>query len=115
MQFKVNPLPLKEKEIEDTKTFIYEGYDILTKEKELEREYKIPPVQTAEEVIGFYARRIAHNIKLPSQFAALAPKIREFFEKKAFGQKVDLADSLVVKAMSTNLACYVVIKEFEKA
>jgi len=115
MQFKVNPLPLKEKEIEETKTFIYEGYDILTKEKELEREYQIPPVQTAEEVIGFYARRIAHNIKLPSQFAALAPKVREFFEKKAFGQEVDLTDQLVINAMSTNLASYVVIKEFEKA
>lgn len=115
MQFKVNPLPLKEKDIEETKTFIYEGYDILTKEKELEREYQIPPVQTAEEVIGFYTRRIAHNIKLPSQFAALAPKVREFFENKAFGQEVDLTDPLVINAMSTNLASYVVIKEFEKA
>jgi type III restriction enzyme len=112
--FKNNPLPLKAKDIEETKSFIYEGIDILTNEKLLEREYKIPPAQTAEEVVGYYARRIAQNIKLPSQFSALAPKVREFFEVKAFGKKVDLTDSLVIRAMSTNLASYVVIKEFEK-
>ena len=42
-------------------------------------------------MIGYYSRRIAEAVKLPSQFAALAPKVREFFEKKAFGQSVDLS------------------------
>lgn len=115
MQFKINPLPLKEKKLENTKTFLYEGRDILTNEKLLEREYKIPIAQTAEEVIGYYSRRVAQNLKLPSQFAALAPKIREFFEKKAFGKSVDLNDKAVVRAMSSNIASYVVVHEFEKA
>ncbi len=114
MNFNVNKLPLKGKEIADTKKFIYEGRDILTDEKLLEREYSIPPAQTAEEVIGYYARRIAQNIKLPSQFAVLAPKVRDFFERKAFGQTVDLSDPVVIKAISSNIASYVVIKEFEK-
>jgi len=114
MKFNINKLPLKGKEIEDTKTFIYEGRDILTDEKLLEREYSIPPAQTAEEVIGYYARRITQNIKLPSQFAVLAPKVREFFEHKAFGQTVDINDPMVIKAMSSNIAAYVVVKEFEK-
>ncbi|MDZ4808199.1 MAG: DEAD/DEAH box helicase family protein [Bacteroidota bacterium] len=114
MKFNINKLPLKGKEIEDTKTFIYEGRDILTDEKLLEREYSIPPAQTAEEVIGYYARRIAQNIKLPSQFAVLAPKLREFFERKAFGQTVDLADKNVILAMGSNVASFVVTKEFEK-
>ncbi len=113
MKFKVNPFPLKEKG--EIKSFIYEGRDILTNEKLLEREYKIPPSQTPEEVIGYYARRIAQDIKLPSQFASLAPKVRDFFERKAFGKKVDLNDELVIRAMSSNLASYVVLKEFEKA
>ncbi|MCX7986210.1 MAG: DEAD/DEAH box helicase family protein [Bacteroidales bacterium] len=115
MKFNINTLPLKAKEIIDTKKFIYEGRDILTDEKLLEREYSIPQAQTAEEVIGYYARRIAQNVKLPSQFAVLAPKVREFFEKKAFGETVDFNDPVVVKAMSSNIASYVVIKEFEKA
>lgn len=115
MKFNINKLPLKGKEITDTKKFIYEGRDILTNEKLLEREYKIPQAQTAEEVIGYYARRITQNIKMPSQFAALAPKVRDFFEHKAFGQNVDLADPNVIMALSSNIASYVVIKEFEKA
>lgn len=112
--FRSNPLPLVEKS-EDIKTFEYEGIDILTNETLFKREYKIPPAQTPEEVIGYYARRITQNLKLPSQFAALAPKIREFFEQKAFGKQVNLYEPLVIKAMSTNVANYVVSKEFEKA
>ncbi|HHN47607.1 MAG TPA: hypothetical protein ENN08_01495, partial [Bacteroidales bacterium] len=96
MKFNINVLPLKGKEFEETKKFIYEGRDILTDEKLLEREYTIPPTQTAEEVIGYYARRIAQNIKLPSHFALLAPKIRDFFERKAFGKTIDLNDINVV-------------------
>src|SRR5579859_2386532 len=115
MKFSINKLPLKGKEIEEMRNFIYEGRDILTDEKLLEREYKIPPAQTSEEVIGYYARRVAQNIKLPSQFAVLAPKIREFFEYKAFGGKVDLNDPNVILAISSNIASFVVIKEFEKA
>lgn len=115
MKFNINKLPLKGKDIDDTKTFIYEGRDILTDEKLLEREYSIPPAQTAQEVIGYYARRITQNIKLPSQFAVLAPKVTEFFEHKAFGKTVALEDKNVILAMSSKIANFVVIKEFEKA
>ena len=65
-----------------------QGYDIITLKKEFEREYTIPEPQTAQEVIGYYARRIAEAVKLPAQFAALAPKVRAFFEQKAFGQRL---------------------------
>lgn len=115
MNFKINTLPFKGKELGETKTFIYEGRDILTDEKLLEREYTIPPAQTVEEVIGYYARRIAQNIKLPSHFALIAPKVREFFEYKAFGEKIDINDINSIPAISSNIASYVVIKEFERA
>ena len=114
LAFDIPKLPLHGKEIEDIKTFPYEGRDILTDETLLQREYQIPPAQTPEEVIGYYARRITQNIKLPSQFAALTPKVREFFECKAFGKTIELHDPQVIKAMSTNLAAYVVIDTFEK-
>ena len=113
MKFNVNKLPMKKKELEEIKTFVYEGRDILTDEKLLERKYSIAPAQTAEEVIGYYARRIAQNIKLPSQFSVLAPKVREFFERKAFGETVDLTDKNVILAMSSNIASYVVLNTFE--
>jgi len=94
------------------RTFKYEGYDIITLQKEVERDYTIPEPQTAQEVIGFYARRIGEAVKLPSQFAALVPKVREFFEKKAFGHDVDLAKPDVVRAMSTAVAHYVCVDIF---
>jgi type III restriction enzyme len=97
-----------------SKTFQYEGYDIITLEKMVEREYQLVEPQTAQEVIGYYARRIAEAVKLPAQFAAIAPKVREFFEFKAFGHSVDLAEPVTVKAMSTNTAQYVCVDIFKK-
>lgn len=114
LKFNNNPLPIKSKEIAELKKFIYEGRDILTDEKLLEREYNIPEAQTPEEVIGYYARQIAQNVKLPSHFSQLAPKVRQFFELSAFGKKVDLNESGVIGAMSSKIASYVVIKEFER-
>ena len=81
MSFQTIVLPMSEDDPR-SKTFRYEGYDIITLKKEFEREYTIPEPQTAQEVIGYYARRIAEAVKLPAQFAALAPKVREFFEQK---------------------------------
>ena len=94
------------------KTFRYEGYDIITLQKIVERDYTIPEAQTAQEVISYYAKRIAQEVKLPAQFAVLVPKVREFLETKAFGERVDLDDPAIIKAMSTNVAHYVTVKAF---
>jgi type III restriction enzyme len=107
-------LPMSEDD-PTAKTFRYEGYDIITLKKLIEREYVVPESQTSQEVIGYYARRIAEAVKLPAQFAALAPKVKEFFEHKAFGQPVDLSDLAIVRAMSTQIASYVCVDVFKKA
>ncbi len=114
MGFQSIVLPMSEDDPR-AKTFTYEGYDIITLKKEVEREYTIPEPQTAQEVIGYYARRVAEAVKLPAQFAALVPKVREFFEHKAFGNPVDLNDLVIVKAMSTAVAHYVCVDVFKKA
>ncbi|MGA2605951.1 MAG: DEAD/DEAH box helicase family protein [Halobacteriota archaeon] len=114
MAFQSIVLPMSEDDPR-SKTFTYEGYDIITLKKEFEREYTIPEPQTAQEVIGYYARRIAEAVKLPAQFAALAPKVREFFEQRAFGHPADLNEPAVVKAMSTAVAHYVCVDVFKKA
>lgn len=95
--------------------FRYEGYDIISLQKIVEREYTIPEPQTAEEVIGYYARRIAQDVKLPSQFAALAPKVREFLEIRAFGEPVALDGAGMIKAIGSNVAQYVTVKTFVEA
>lgn len=112
--FETSPFPMKRGDAE-AKTFRYEGYDVITMERLIEREYQLPEPQTAEEVISFYAKRIAHNVKLPSQFAALAPKVREFLETKAFGRTVDLTDKPMIQAISSNVAQFVTLSLFERA
>lgn len=112
--FAVAALPIKPGDAA-ANAFTYEGYDILTLEKMVERTYSIPDPQTSGEIIGYYARLIAAEVKLPSQFAALAPKVREFFQLRAFGKPVDLEDPQILKAMSRNAAAYVVTKVFAAA
>ncbi len=93
-------------------SFRYEGYDIITLEKMVERQYTIPTVQTSQEVISYYAKRIAHDVKLPSQFAYLVPKVREFLTHYAFGETVDLNDPAMIKAISHPVAQHVTVKAF---
>jgi type III restriction enzyme len=100
---------------DNPKTFTYEGFDVVTDAKELERQYTIPEPQTAQEVIGFYSRRIAEQVKLPSQFAAIAPKVREFFEHRLFGERVDLEDRKVIRVMAMPLVQHLAVRTFAKA
>jgi len=97
------------------RSFHYEGKDIITLEKVIERDYTIPDPGTPEEVISYYAKRIAQDVKLPTQFAALAPKVREFLELKAFGERVDLHVPEMIKAIATPVAGYLTIKTFATA
>src|SRR5213076_2724605 len=84
--------------------FHYEGVDIITLQKLIERDYTIPEPQTSEEVISYYAKRIAQDVKLPSQFAALVPKVRDFLQTKAFGKRVELEGTEMIHAISSNVA-----------
>lgn len=105
------PLPIKEGDLV-AQQFHYEGYDIITLKKLIERDYTIPEPQTAQEVISYIAKRIAQDVKLPSQFAALVPKVREFLETKAFGASVELDTPAMIKAISSNVALYVTVRTF---
>jgi type III restriction enzyme len=63
-------------------------------------------------VISYYAKRIAQDVKLPAQFAALVPKVREFLRDRAFGETVDLNDRAIIRAIATSVAQYVTVKTF---
>jgi hypothetical protein len=58
---------------------------------------------------------IAINLKLPSQFNALAPKVWNFFANRAFGKKVDMDSPTIIQAMNHRVAGYVVLDVFGKA
>lgn len=110
-RIKAPTLPRKQGD-DAANAFQYEGYDIITLEKLIEREYAIPEVRTSGEVISYYAKRIAADVKLPSQFAALVPKVREFLALHAFGEPVNLDDPVMIKAISHPVAQHVTVKAF---
>ena len=99
-------------ESDDPSTFTYEGYDVVTDRKEIERRYAVPQARTAQEVIGYYARRIADDLKLPSQFAALAPKVWEFFEHRFFSELVDLDTPMGVRRRASAPAHHITVGSF---
>ena len=70
--FQCPPLPMKPDR--GAPELPLRGYDVITLEKLLERQYAMPEPQTAGEVIGYYAKWIAQEMMLPSQFAVLAPR-----------------------------------------
>lgn len=113
MAFRIPPLPITE-DSQEAKTFRYEGKDIITLEKLVEREYTLTQPQTAGEIISYYAQAIAQELKLPSQFAVLAPKVRDFLKFKAFGREVDLEKPDIVKAINRPLTRHITLQEFLK-
>jgi type III restriction enzyme len=108
---KAPTLPKKEGDDAALK-FQYKGFDLITLEKIIEQEYTIPEVRTSQEVISNYAKRIAADVKLPSQFAYLVPKVREFLVHYAFGETVDLDTPEMIKAISHPVAQHVTVKAF---
>jgi type III restriction enzyme len=112
--FKCPPLPKKPGDAAE-QAFRYDGYDYLTLEKEVERNYTITSPKNANEVIGYYAREIAKDLHLPSQFALIAPKVREFFELKAFGEDTDINNPIIIQAMNRSANLYVVKRLFHQA
>lgn len=113
MAINVPALPRKA-DSQEARTFHYEGRDILTLEKLFERDYTIPTPQTSGEIISYMAQVIAGELKLPSQFAVLAPKVQEFLKRKAFGVEVDLDTPEILQAMSRRLTVHVTTREFLK-
>lgn len=115
LRFVNPPFPKKPGDAAE-RNFHYEGVDFLTLEREISRDYILPTPQTANEVVGYVARLIAGDLKLPSQFAVLAPKVKQFFALKAFGGPVDdLDDPAIIEAMSRAPVIHVVRKLFTNA
>ncbi|MGN6754979.1 MAG: DEAD/DEAH box helicase family protein [Thermomicrobiales bacterium] len=108
------PLP-RRADSQEAQSFRYQGMDIITLEELFARNYTIPTPQTAQEVIAYYAQVIAQELKLPSQFAVLAPKVRDFLRYTAFGAEVDLETPAMVQAISQRLVQVVTMRVFIEA
>ncbi len=108
------PLPVRISE-GDERTFSYRGEDLITAEELIERVYTLPMPQTSQEAVAYYTQMIAKRLKLPSQFAALAPKVRDFLKRVAFGREVDLDSPQIRAAVSQPLAQALTVRVFSDA
>ncbi|MCU0466870.1 MAG: DEAD/DEAH box helicase family protein [Anaerolineae bacterium] len=108
------PIPMGRDSRED-QTFRYEGQDIVTLEMLFDRVYTLKSPQTSQEVVSYYAQAIAHEVKLPSQFSVLAPKVREFLRVAAFGKPIDLDSPEGLAAISRRIAMSITLKKFKTA
>ena len=106
-----DPLPIEPLEDEE-RTFKYRGRDLITAEELFERIYTIPIPQTSQEIVAYYTNRIAKELRMPSQFSNLAPKVRDFLKYKAFGQEVDLDSPEIRAALSKKLHQMLTMKVF---
>ena len=106
-----DPLPMEPLE-EEERTFKYQGKDLITSEQLFERIYSFPIPQTSQEIVAYYANVIAKELRMPSQFAHLAPKVRDFLQYKAFGQEVDLDSPNIRGALSQKLYQMLTMKVF---
>ena len=105
------PLPIEPLE-DGERTFTYRGKDLLTSEQLFERIYTIPIPQTSQEIVAYYTNRIAKELRMPSQFTFLAPKVRDFLKYKAFGEEVDLDRPEIRAALSQKLHQILTMKIF---
>jgi type III restriction enzyme len=105
------PLSLDEN-VEPPTTFIYEGRDVISEEVVIEREYRMPQAQTSAEVVAYFSQEISANLKLPTQFAALAPKVEQFLREKAFGREVVLDHPAVMRALNQSCTFMCTVKFF---
>ncbi|MDE2775570.1 MAG: DEAD/DEAH box helicase family protein [Chloroflexota bacterium] len=112
--YRGEPLPITASE-DLERTFLYEGKDLLTSKTLFERIYTIRNPQSSQEVVAYYANLIAKEVKLPSQFAALAPKARDYLKYHAFGREVDLDSPEILGAISQKLHQMVMITAFRDA
>ncbi len=81
MSFQTILLPLTADD-PNTRTFRYEGHDIITLQKIVERDYKVPEPQTAQELIGYYARLIAKEVSCRRSFLFSPRKSANFSRTK---------------------------------
>ena len=80
--------------------FTYQGQDALTEETILRRTYHLPFAATCNEVISYYAGRIAGELRLPGHFEVINGKLREFLMRRAFGRPVNLEDNELASALA---------------
>ena len=89
------PLPevLRSTEVE------YVGRDMLSGTEVERATYALDRPQDPTAVLAWFANEVQRDSRLTGQFAVLAPLVKGYLERRAFGGPVDLADPLVLQSL----------------
>ena len=77
----------------------YIGRDLLTGAEVERAQYPLPQADDPTAVLAWYVNELQRDARLTGQFAALAPVVKEYVEKRVFGQAVDFADPRVLQML----------------
>ncbi len=95
--------------------FTYEAYDLLTGLKEFERDYPLPDELAPRDVIAFCARHIGERIHAPTQFSALAAKVKKFYEHVAFRRNISIDEPGIRDLLCNPATAFATVDVFARA
>jgi type III restriction enzyme len=77
----------------------YVGRDMLTGQEVERSTYALDRPQDPVAVLAWFVNEVQRDARLTGQFAVLAPLVKGYLEKRAFGGPVGLADPLVLQSL----------------
>ena len=80
-------------------TVDYTGRDLRSGQVVERAEYPLPVADQPEPVIAWFVGELARETRVVGQFALLAPLVKGYLERRAFGGPVDVGDPLVLQAL----------------
>ena len=98
-----------------SETIDYTGRDLLSGEVVERAEYPVPFADDPGAVLAWYVNEIQRDARLTGQFAVLAPIVRGWLERRAFGGPVDVGDPLVLQVLGEPSTRETIIAVFRQA
>jgi len=93
----------------------YTGRDLLTGRVVERAEYPVPLADDPGAVLAWYVNEIQRDTRLTGQFAVLAPLVKGWVERRAFGGPVDFGDPLVLRQLAEPSVQETVLGVFREA
>jgi len=98
-----------------SETVDYTGRDLRSGKIIDRAEYEFPVADQPEPVIAWFANELARETRMVGQFALLAPLVKGYLERRAFGGPVDVGDPLVLQALREPAARETVLQVLARA
>jgi type III restriction enzyme len=100
---------------EQVETVDYTGRDLLSGEIVERAQYPLPVADQPGPVIAWFANELARETRVVGQFAILAPLVKEYIERRVFGQEVNISDSRVLDRLREPAAQEVILEALRQA